>query len=149
MTTKSERTGRFIGKFKRLVKDGWMVTQAVSGLLAFAILIGLYFNWAGTPVKKVEAEVKTVATSTPVVVPPILQKIAKCESKTGQYKDGQVTINATLDLGKFQINHVWFQKAHDMGYDLSKEEDNTKFAIWLFENKGTSPWSSSANCWNH
>lgn len=123
------------------------VKRLAVGYTAFALMfIGALAADGQVKVKTVEAEA-TVATTT-TAIPPILQKIAKCESKTGQYKDGQVTINASQDLGKFQINlPIWAKKATAMGLNLADEKDNTTFALYLFDNYGTSPWNSSAKCW--
>ena len=98
--------------------------------------------------------VEAYADSKPVVmynksIPPILVKISKCESGGTHFdKNGQVVINATRDIGKYQINvPIWGKKAKEMGLDLSKEKDNEAFALWLFENKGSAPWVHSSKCW--
>lgn len=127
----------------------WDRMKFVGMIVAIVITSGMYFGYANSTPKKVEAA--TVATSTPqVIVPPILQKIAKCESRTGQYgKSGQVAINPTMDIGKYQINiPANGTLATKMGYDLSKPEDNEKFAVWLFDNEGDAPWNSSKACWD-
>lgn len=85
-------------------------------------------------------------------VPPVLQRIAKCESENKHYgKSGQVLLNAntndTVDVGRYQINTVWFKQATEMGLDITEEEDNETMARWIYENRGTGDWSSSANCW--
>lgn len=86
-------------------------------------------------------------------LPPVLSRIAKCESSTGQYaKDGQVArhVNSdgSYDTGEFMINSVHNKEASKMGYDLSKESDNKAYAVWLYANRGTGDWYSSAHCWN-
>lgn len=87
---------------------------------------------------------------TVINIPPILKKIAQCESSNNQFdKNGQVLINATEDAGRYQINvPTWGKQAKEMGLNLMDEKDNETFAVWLFENKGSGPWSSSAHCWN-
>lgn len=83
-------------------------------------------------------------------VPPILEKIMKCESGGKHYdKNGQVLINRTQDIGIMQINvPIWGKKAHEMGLNLSVEADNIEFGMWLYKNKGTEPWVHSKPCWN-
>lgn len=83
---------------------------------------------------------------------PVLDKIAKCESNdkhTG--KSGQVLIsantNGTVDVGRYQINTVWFAKATELGLDLTKESDNKKMAEWIYANRGTEDWVYSKTCW--
>ena len=86
------------------------------------------------------------------VVTPVLQRIANCESNDSHYdKNGQVLMrsntNKSVDVGRYQINSVWFSKATELGLDITKESDNEEMAKWIYENKGTGDWSSSANCW--
>ena len=85
---------------------------------------------------------------------PIMERIAKCESPTGHYgKNGQVVTrgndNHTVDIGYLQINNTyWGAKATELGLNLFVEEDNKKMGDWIYQNIGTSPWSSSMKCWN-
>ena len=89
---------------------------------------------------------------------PVMDRIAGCESQgnrnskgTHYDKNGQVLMrsntNRTVDLGKYQINTVWFAKATELGLDLTKEDDNKKMAEWKYANRGTDDWSASAKCW--
>lgn len=85
-------------------------------------------------------------------LPPILEKIAKCESSNRQYgKDGKVlkgNVNKS-DLGRWQINtDIWGKKATELGYDLTTSQGNEAMARWLFANKGSVPWVLSSKCWN-
>lgn len=83
---------------------------------------------------------------------PVMDRIAKCESGAMHMKNGQVIIrantNKTVDIGYYQINSIWNKKAAELGYDLTKEEDNKSFGIWLYKNFGTEPWVYSKTCWN-
>ena len=85
------------------------------------------------------------------VLPPILARIAKCESPKGQYnKDGSAVRGKVTpsDIGKYQISEVhWGQKAHDLGFDLYTEEGNEQMALWIYKNYGTEPWYPSKKCW--
>lgn len=91
-------------------------------------------------------------------VPPILQRISACETQgtvkmkgTHYDKNGQVLMrsntNKTVDIGKYQINTVWFSKATSLGYDVTTEKGNEDMAKWIYANRGTGDWSASANCW--
>lgn len=106
--------------------------------------------------QKVEVEVEV---DSPAV---IMEKISDCESgdrdaKTGKVikgsasqfdKNGQVLINPTQDMGKYQIHvPIWGKKATELGFNLATEEGNTKMAYWLYKNKGTEPWIHSKKCW--
>jgi len=96
---------------------------------------------------------KTIEVPIEKGIPPIMSRIAKCESggvhidpKTGQVIMRSNT-NGSVDVGKFQINSIWFKKASDLGLDITKELDNEKMAMWIYENKGTTDWSASQTCW--
>lgn len=89
---------------------------------------------------------------------PVLDRIADCESGNGtpgsahHYKNGQVIMrantNGTIDIGKYQVNLTyWGKQASALGFDLTKEADNKAMAEWIYANKGTGDWSSSAHCW--
>ncbi len=86
------------------------------------------------------------------MVSPVMDRIALCESGGKHYKAGQVLImantNKTVDIGYYQINSIWNKTASNMGYDLTKEEDNKAFGRWLYANYGTEPWVYSKACWN-
>jgi hypothetical protein len=56
--------------------------------------------------------------------------------------------NKSVDIGKYQINSVWFKKATELGLDITKEEDNEAMAYWIYENRGTGDWYSSQSCWS-
>lgn len=89
---------------------------------------------------------------------PVLDRIAGCESQGNRNskgthfdKNGQVLMrsntNRTVDLGKYQINTIWFAKATELGLDLTRENDNKKMAEWIYANRGTGDWSASVKCW--
>lgn len=83
-------------------------------------------------------------------IPPVLQRIAVCESHNSHYDlNGQVKINATQDMGKYQINvPTWGKKAKELNLNLAVEKDNEAMAVWIYENKGTGDWSASSKCWD-
>lgn len=89
---------------------------------------------------------------------PIMDRIAGCESQgnaklpgTHWDKNGQVLMrsntNRSVDVGKYQINTVWFAKATELGLDITLEADNKEMALWIYKNRGTEDWYSSRNCW--
>lgn len=104
----------------------------------------------------VEAAIpQTIVVEAPA---PILDRIADCESgnkgeagSASQTKDGQVLIhinnNGTYDIGKFQINSIHNAEATKLGFNLATEEGNSGYAKYLYQNRGTQDWSSSAHCW--
>lgn len=84
---------------------------------------------------------------------PVLDRIAKCESSTGQYgKDGQISLHPnanSVDIGSYQINEkTWGVQATKMGFDLTKPADNKAMAEWIYLNYGTGSWTYSESCWD-
>jgi hypothetical protein len=141
----------FLGRVWFLTK--WFMKKVAWGmslsLIAMLLWVGGQMNPGNEVIPTVEAESNLA---------PILQRISNCETtgnpnKAGSHwdKNGQVlmrsNVNKSVDVGLFQINSVWFKKATEMGLDITKEADNTKMAQWIYENRGTGDWSSSANCW--
>lgn len=96
-------------------------------------------------------ETKDLAVNNSLTVPKILEKIGFCESGNEQYqKDGTVkrgTYNKN-DIGKYQINLTyWEAESRSLGFDLFTEEGNTKMALHILEQYGTTPWNWSRACW--
>lgn len=127
-------------KIKRFFLWWGKIFVGVTVVVSFFLIHG---GVAEVSVQKVEAESN---------IAPVLQRIAKCESGDNHYdKNGQVLMrsnsNKTVDVGKYQINSVWFAKATELGLDITKEQDNETMARWIYENRGTGDWSATANCW--
>jgi hypothetical protein len=82
----------------------------------------------------------------------ILSKIAKAESGWKHYdSNGNVLVGKINpnDIGIFQINKKFhLEKAKEMGLDIYLPLDNIKFAIYLYSNEGTKPWSWSKKNWS-
>ena len=103
-------------------------------------------------VTEAEPEIRTIAV-VDETLPPILSRIAECESGNTHYgKSGQVLAignkNGSVDVGRYQINiSTWGAKATELGYDLWNEGDNEKMAVWIYENHGTEPWHLTRDCW--
>jgi hypothetical protein len=116
----------------------------VAGAMVVALLIPGKTTTIIIPEKKVELTKE-------------LKPICACESAGSKTKeptqydtDGSVLrgkINKN-DIGMCQINLIFHdKKAKEMGLDLFKEQDNIKYANWLFEKEGSTPWNWSKNCW--
>lgn len=134
--------GRFMTKW--LKRIGW------SCVIAWALVGALKFGQHYFPENKIVYAQVTVKDTT---LSPVMQRIEQCESTNRQKgKDGQVIVHinkdGTYDMGKFEINSTWNATATKMGYDLTNENDNQAFAVWIYENRGTGDWYSSSNCWN-
>ena len=99
------------------------------------------------------------------VMPSQLARIADCESglrdknnkaiegsathfdENGNVKVGEWS-TYTTDVGKYQIALEYHQEtAESMGLDLMKEQDNEKYARYLYKKYGARPWSASKKCW--
>jgi hypothetical protein len=85
-------------------------------------------------------------------LPPVLQRIAQCESSGQQFaRDGKVLRGKRnpQDTGLFQINAVvWAKQAEALGYDIRTRDGNEYMARYIFDNYGSVPWQSSAKCWS-
>lgn len=86
-----------------------------------------------------------------------LVPICACESTGNKNKKpvhvdrkGNVLLGVInpADTGLCQINVKIHKKdIEKMGLDVRKEEDNIKFANWLYANQGPTPWDWSKHCW--
>jgi len=138
-----ESNGRFSSMWKN---TKWFLKNVFIGTAVIFTLAGVYVAGGyANPVVKAELVKEGI--------PPVLERIIECESHNNHYdKNGQVLMrsntNKTVDIGVAQINTVWFAKATELGYDLTKEEDNRAMALWIIRNKGTSPYSATYSCWN-
>jgi hypothetical protein len=79
---------------------------------------------------------------------PIMRKVAWCESRHRQYDEsGDPLIGFSgADKGYFQINRVHWQTAREMGINLNTKQGNARFALYLYNKKGTQPWFASEKC---
>ncbi len=110
-----------------------------------------------TPVEEAQSSLK-LSKSTEAIVKeyfkdePILIDIARCESRFTHFnKDGEVQRGKVnnKDVGVMQINeHYHLNTALKMGIDIHTIEGNLKYARYLYEKKGSQPWSASAPCWS-
>ena len=85
-------------------------------------------------------------------IPPILEKIALCESGNRQFNSSGTVLRGNYnkhDLGRFQINELYHaSSAQKLGLDLYTDEGNTAFALYLYQTQGTTPWNLSKKCWD-
>jgi hypothetical protein len=123
-------------------------------IVAFITLIaGTAFIYREVNPKTVTAQgIETIVVKTVYAESPIMERIAKCESGGKHYDStGQVVMrsntNKSVDVGKFQINSVWFKKATELGFDVTTEKGNTDMAYWIYANRGTQDWYASRDCW--
>lgn len=81
---------------------------------------------------------------------PILVEIARCESTSLHYKNGNLVRGRVdnADVGVMQINERYhLETAKKLGYDIHTIEGNVAFAKYLYERYGSRPWSASEPCW--
>jgi len=141
----------FVGKVARFTKK-WIKRSAIVCIVAWMCVGALKAGQHYFP-QTVYAE-KTVEVQVDKGIPPVMQRIAKCESGNTHIdpKTGQVIMrsntNNTVDVGRYQINSVWFKKATELGLDITKEKDNEKMAMFIYENYGTEDWVYSSKCWS-
>lgn len=148
--------GRTYTKFQYqmlLAKNMLIKSIIVSSILVCAAWIytaGIFTAKAGIAPETVYA--KEVVEVPIKEVPPVMKRIAKCESSTGHYKNGKVVIsvnkNGTSDIGKYQINTIHLPMVASLKLNVLDEKDNEAIAMYIYENVGTEPWYSSKQCWN-
>lgn len=95
-------------KLKRFIRKCLILTGATAIIFVAFVLGGMFDK--SVIYEKVEA-IKEVEK-----VPPVLDRIIKCESGNHHFdSNGQVLMrsntNKTVDVGVAQINTVWFKKA--------------------------------------
>lgn len=145
--THKNRSQRIVARLKHL----YIRTIYYTKLSAILAVAALTFFTAGAIIASTHViEAQTITP--PQTIPPIMLKISTCESHNHQYApSGQVLMkpntNGTVDVGLYQINTVWFAKATSLHYDVTTEQGNKDMALWIYANKGTSPWYSSSKCW--
>ncbi len=96
---------------------------------------------------KVEDVVKEYFKDTP-----ILAKVAQCESEFRQVDaDGNVLrgVANPFDVGVMQINEKYhLERAQKAGINIYSLTGNMKYALALYKENGTAPWSASQPCWS-
>lgn len=151
-------------RFKRFMAHLVHKTKIALSLIAIASLTG-WAVLAGAHLFPQTAFADRIVEVSKQPEFPVFNRILDCESgkrdsngkaipgsATHYASNGQVisniNTNGTIDLGIAMINTVNFKEATKLGYDLTKEEDNRAFGLYLFMERGSEPWYSSKACWN-
>lgn len=94
----------------------------------------------------VEQQVREVFADTSDMI-----EIARCESKFRQFTDAGNVLRGGYGgqmVGVFQLyESVHASAAEAQGYDLATLSGNIAYAEYLYNKSGTTPWNSSADCW--
>jgi hypothetical protein len=74
-----------------------------------------------------------------------MTKVLTCESHLKQWDDdGALLMSSTSDLGIGQVNiHFWLDKSVELGYDITKPDDNLRMAHYIFTKQGFAGWMCS------
>lgn len=82
---------------------------------------------------------------------PIMIEVARCESGFRQYATSTVVLRGRQnpkDVGIFQVNEFYhLRDATKMMINIYTPEGNVKYARWLYDHQGTTPWNWSKPCW--
>lgn len=137
----------------------WHAIRKARNLFILAGIAGVAYS--GFQIGHKVSSAKIVYADRPVevikeirTIPPVMKRIAKCESNDSHIdpKTGLVYMlantNKTVDVGKYMINTVWHKKAVELGFDITTEKGNEDMAMWIYETRGTQDWKFSASCWN-
>ena len=89
----------------------------------------------------IQAQVNTVFAGIPDMI-----AVAKCESNFREYSNGQVLRGGTGGnyIGVFQISNSYYQNALSLGFDIYTTEGNIGYAKYMYDQRGTAPWSGCA-----
>ena len=120
----------------------------LSGTLLLWRILSASASYPITPLGPVEGRLEVKEA----IIPPILERIARCESGGSQYNEKGIILGKKnpLDRGKWQINEFYHgETARKLGFDLNTLEGNTNMALWLYERQGTKPWYLSEKCWSN
>lgn len=147
---------KLVYKLRKFIRKTLILSFIGSSLSLSGFLGALFFSHSDVAYAAPETIIKTVEADAP-----ILERIADCESgingKPGTGRQflpsGSIVTNSntngTTDVGKYQIN---MSKEHiiemaKLGFNPFSLEGNTAYAKFLYANRGTGDWSSSAACW--
>src|SRR3990167_891440 len=125
----------------------------LSGTLLLWRILSAWASYPITPlgpVESIKAPPRGDLTPKTPYLPPILERIAQCESGNRQFDEKGIILGKInrYDCGRFQINELYHgDKARELGFDLNTWEGNTNMALWLYERQGTRPWNWSRSCW--
>lgn len=86
-----------------------------------------------------------------------LKPVCACESTGSKDREPVHDINGVVirgkinpdDIGICQINLKYHAAAAEQqGLDLFDRDDNIRYANWLYEREGLTPWNWSRHCWD-
>lgn len=130
----------------------------IIGIIGFLAGFGAGMYELGIAVTKSEITYAYVEREVEVPtreVPPVMKRIAKCESGGKQFLSNgkpvtQLNEGHSTDWGKWQINDLyWDKESKRLGLDYkNSERDNELMAMYIFETRGTVDWKASQSCWN-
>ncbi len=136
---------------KQFIKKAGTIIFSVGVLMGIGAAVGMAVASTRTTEAQVVTREVPVLVTAEASIAPVLARIAKCESGSSQFKEGQVLIhvnsNGSYDQGKYQINSIHNAAAAKLGFNLATEEGNEGFANWMYLNLGTGDWYSSEKCW--
>jgi hypothetical protein len=91
----------------------------------------------------VEAAVRAAFADTPVLI-----EIARCESNFRHLTDSGSLLRNNRNIGVMQLHSEYHgPAAAQQGLDITKLDDHLLYAALLYAAQGTTPWRSSAACW--
>lgn len=126
----------------RIIRVGENFWTTVGYILIVETFISLLFSTAFAQAPTPEEYLMMYAPN------PVMIEISRCESGWNQFSDdGSVLTSHTSDLGLFQINKSWKPTAKKLRFDITTIQGNIGFALWLYQQYGTSPWTASKSCW--
>ncbi len=152
-----DRRGRFtsyLHRFRMFIRDVLRyIGMGIVGTCVMFLCASLFLTkWEQWGFKDVYyASAPPVFADEKEELPPVLIRIAKCESGNKHYNADGTLVRGKIvptDLGRFQISAPhWEKKARELGWDIHSPYGNEQMAVWIYENYGTEPWSASKKCW--
>jgi hypothetical protein len=140
--------GRFTSFKASAVRLGKLAGK-VSIITLSIYAAGFIGSMYGTPTivtMQAQAEDKVIE------IPPVLKRIAKCESNNQQFLSNGDIVRGKInhnDIGKYQINElIHYDAAKKINMDIFTEKGNESYALYLYNTQGTEPWTASKKCWN-
>lgn len=116
-------------------------------------LVALPINASSTSHEAIlgDLDPPVVSHTTLESLPPVMRRIALCESGGRQFTDDGLVLRGAVnpdDTGYFQINRKYhLAQALKLGADIDTIEGNISYGLWLYEHHGTTDWLASKKCW--
>lgn len=139
-----------IMKISRWIREKIILSAKIC-IIAWLVVGGLKVGQHLTPPSVVYAD-KVIERSLAFEDIPMLVKICQAESGSRQFKANGDVLRGKVnlsDIGYCQINeYINNDLARKLGYDIYTEKGNKDFAVYLYLNRGTQPWSASKSIWS-